>query len=173
MHRCGVSERVRVAWCCSSLQQGYSMIHLSHPLNCSRPPSSSTRLFSFIFSSFRSGLEIPTSPEHLIGPLGPAFLTAMLRHGGHISDTASVISVRDTGASIQDGVKGDKAILELEYTGLPRRSRRVSLAGQADHPRPPTRVFAKFNLRTAGPMRLLVEASEVITFVYELLFALS
>ena len=140
------------------------------------PPLSSTQLFSsaffinsivllhfFFIPQWARDSDIARAPDR------PA------RPGGHISDTASVISVRDTGASIQDGVKGDKAILELEYTGLPRRSRRVSLAGQgqADHPRPPTRVFAKFNLRTAGPMRLLVEASEVITFVYELLFALS
>ena len=87
----------------------------------------------------------------------------MLRYGGHIPHTASVISVTDSGASIQDGVKGDKAILEVEYAGLPRRSRRVSLAGQVDQPSPPARVFVKFNLRAAGPMRLLVEASEVIT----------
>lgn len=134
---------------------------LPHPLVCSH-------LFTLA-----SGLEIPTSPEDLIGPHGPAFLTAMLRHGGHISHTASVISVRDTGASIHDGVKGDKAILEIEYTGLPRRSRRVSLADQAGQPPPPTQVFAKFNLGAAGPMRLLVEASEVIDFVYNFYFILS
>jgi hypothetical protein len=140
-------------------------MHVHWLLELSTCIRSSDRLtFLCVFTSRLwscSGLEIPTAPEQLLGPRGPTFLTAMLRHGGHIPHTASVVSVRDTGVSIRDGVKGDKAILELEYAGLPRRSRRVSVAGQDADQQPPTRVFAKFNLRAAGPMRLLVEASEV------------
>jgi len=93
-----------------------------------------------------SGIQLPVCVGDLTGPNGAALLTEMLRHGGHLSADASVVAVRDSAAAIRDGVKGDKAILEVEYAG------KAAL---------PARIFVKFNLAKPGAMRLLCEASEV------------
>lgn len=94
-----------------------------------------------------TGLVFPVQVADLTGPGGAKLLTAMLRYGQHLPEGAVVASVRDRGAEIKDGVKGDKAILDVTYDGT---------AGSL-----PTSFFAKFNLQTPLPVRLLVETSSV------------
>lgn len=92
-----------------------------------------------------SGIAFPVRVEQLTSsPNGPRDLTAMLRHSGGLPATVSVVSIVDTNTSIVDGVKGDKAIIEVRYdseTSLPQR------------------LFVKFNLRGFGAMRLLCEST--------------
>ena len=121
-----------------------------------------------------TGMRFPVRLADLLGPEGPALLTEMLRCGqgrlpegeAAVRDEAGepapkrprrqpdagpvVTSVRLAGgssaASVRDGVKGEKAILRVEYEG------QTELPGE---------LFVKFNLQQLGPMRLLVETSEV------------
>ena len=94
-----------------------------------------------------TGLRFPIRVDDVVGPDGPAHMTAMLQHGGHLPLDSAVTSVRRLDGGIRDGVKGQKAVVAVEYNaeleGLPRR------------------YFVKFNLPSLSPMRLLVEASEV------------
>lgn len=95
-----------------------------------------------------TGIVFPIRVTDLTGRGGPELLTNMLRHWKHLPTGVSVKSVRDKQACITDGVKGDKAIIEVEYDG------QVDL---------PMHYFVKFNLQaiTSLPVRLLSEASEV------------
>ena len=102
-----------------------------------------------------SGIRFPTCVQDLTGNGGPQLLTEMLRHGGHIPDGISVNSVQNLGKNIADGVKGDKALLKIEYVGT---FGEVSIQLLAQLPR---RLFVKFNLRRLSAMRLLVEVREV------------
>lgn len=93
-----------------------------------------------------TGLRFPVRVASLTGRAGAEELTRLLRHGGHLPPGVSIMDVRDTGALISDGVKGEKAILEVDYSGaclLPRT------------------FFVKCNLPPFSAMRLLCEASEV------------
>jgi hypothetical protein len=123
---------------------------LLHPA-ATRPGLLATALRLLVWKGSRrrgvlTGLRFPIHADELVGEAGARLLTAMLRHGGHLPDAVSVRSVRNTGASIRDGVKGDKAILLVEYDG------------PTDLPRS---FFAKFNVQRLGAMRVLVETSEV------------
>ena len=40
----------------------------------------------------------------------------MLRHGQHVPPSVAVTSVRNLHQDIKDGVKGDKALLEVTYS---------------------------------------------------------
>jgi len=86
--------------------------------------------------------------------LTPERLTALLRHGGHLDGRTSVVAVRDRLQLIRDGVKGDKAIIDVEYG---------SVGGYAVSPPAglPSTFFVKFSLQKLTPMRLLCECSEV------------
>ena len=56
-----------------------------------------------------SGLPFPIRVSELTESAdGPAKLTALLQHGGHLPDGTTVATVRDTAVDIRDGVKGDK-----------------------------------------------------------------
>jgi len=83
------------------------------------------------------------------GELTPVKLTQMLRHGGHIGEQTWVATVHDRLAVIRDGVKGDKAIIDVSYKGVE--------PGAAV----PTTFFVKFAIRKLSAMRLLCAASEV------------
>jgi hypothetical protein len=89
-----------------------------------------------------TGVTFPITPDDL----DAACLTEMLRHGKHLPDGVSVTSVLNHNAEIRDGVKGDKAIISVEY------SQKTEL---------PSRFFVKFNLRGVSGMRFLCETSEV------------
>ena len=88
------------------------------------------------------------------GELSPKMLTTMLRQGGHLGSGTSVIAVRDRLTKIRDGVKGDKAIIDVEYGGG---------GGCAVLPPAglPTTFFVKFSIQKLSAMRLLCESSEV------------
>jgi len=96
----------------------------------------------------QTGITFPIKLGDLTGSRGPELLTRMLRHGGHLPSGVTVTSIRDAGVEIRDGVKGDKGVIEVEYSG------------PAELPR---QFFAKFNLQalSALPMRLMGEVSEV------------
>ena len=81
---------------------------------------------------------------------GPALLTEMLRHDGHLPAGVRVRAIHDEAADIRDGVKGDKGLItvEYDYTHSP-----CVLAL-------PTRFFVKFNVGKLSAMRLLVETTE-------------
>ena len=81
---------------------------------------------------------------------GPALLTAMLRHNGHLPDDVRVAAIVDEAADIRDGVKGDKGLITVEYA--PSSSSAAALL--------PRRFFVKFNVGAPNGMRLLVETSE-------------
>lgn len=93
-----------------------------------------------------TGIRFPIRVTDLTGENGPSLLTSMLRDGGHLPMDVAVKSIWNRNSDIRDGVKGDKAILELHYDG------------PTDLPK---QVFVKFNLRSFSPMRLLVETTEV------------
>ena len=82
----------------------------------------------------------------MTSPSGPALLTKMLQFGQHLPDGVVVTSVRNLEKKVADGVKGDKAVLEVSYSGS------VEL---------PSRFFLKCNLQKLGAMRLLVATSDV------------
>ena len=85
-----------------------------------------------------------TFPIHA-GELTPKKLTAMLRKGGHLNEyNASVVEVSDRLTRIRDGVKGDKAIIDVKYSG-------PTPAGL------PSTFFVKFSIQKLNPMRLLCE----------------
>ena len=94
-----------------------------------------------------TGVVFPINVADLTGPQGPAFLTAMLQHGGHLPPGVAVTAVRNSNTDLRDGVKGDKAIVEVEYNQATTEV--------------PMRFFVKFNLQKLSAMRLLVETSEV------------
>ena len=85
-----------------------------------------------------SGFRFPISVEQLTR----ADMETMLR--AHLEPDVHVVSVRPTG-NITDGVKGDKAVLEVEYSAA------TAL---------PTQFFVKFQLQANLPVRLLCEATE-------------
>eukprot|EP00435_Cladocopium_sp_Y103_P072167 s7_g39.t1 len=93
-----------------------------------------------------TGVWFPISVEELTSSQGPRLLTKMLRHGQHLPPSVAVTSVRNLCQDIKDGVKGDKALLEVTYSD------------EADLPKT---FFVKFNLQRIGAMRLLVATSEV------------
>ena len=84
--------------------------------------------------------------EDLTSPSGAALLTRMLQHGQHLPHDVVVTSVRNLQKNVRDGVKGDKAVLEVTYSAT------VDL---------PTHFFLKCNLQRLGAMRLLVATSDV------------
>ena len=96
-----------------------------------------------------TGLRFPISAAELTCKDGVALLTTMLRKFGHLHDGERIASIHNLGVSITDGVKGDKALLEVEYDP-PTIATRL-----------PTRFFVKFNVGHLGPMRVLCETSEV------------
>eukprot|EP00928_Gymnodinium_smaydae_P020004 TRINITY_DN17721_c0_g3_i1.p1 TRINITY_DN17721_c0_g3~~TRINITY_DN17721_c0_g3_i1.p1 ORF type:complete len:486 (-),score=31.68 TRINITY_DN17721_c0_g3_i1:142-1599(-) len=93
-----------------------------------------------------TGIVFPIKLDDLLGPGGSSLLTKMLQVGGHLPPGVSVKAVSDLNSRPRDGVKGDKAILQVEYDG------ECNL---------PTQFFVKFNLSKLTPMRLLVETTEV------------
>lgn len=95
-----------------------------------------------------TGHVFPIRVSDLTGRGGAMLLTRMLRRGHHLPFGCYVESVVDRGDVIRDGVKGDKAVLEVRYAGAP-----TSL---------PTTFFAKFNVQRLSAMRLLVELSECV-----------
>jgi len=116
-----------------------------------RPPGlvrTGLRLVFFRGRRFAGRLTGLVFPIHA-GDLTPELLTSMLRHGGHLDESMSVATVSDRLAQIRDGVKGDKAIIDVTYTG----------SG------PPTALprtfFVKFGIGKLSAMRLLCAASEV------------
>ena len=89
------------------------------------------------------------------GELSPKVLTAMLRQGGHLGSGTCVIAVRDRLTKVRDGVKGDKAIIDVEYGRW---------SGGCAVPPPaglPTTFFVKFSIQKLSAMRLLCESTEV------------
>ena len=94
-----------------------------------------------------TGHVFPIRPSDLTGPGGARMLTRMLRRNHLLPFGVTVTSVVDRGKKIADGVKGDKALLDVTYDGP------TSL---------PTTFFAKFNLQSLSAMRVLVEASECV-----------
>jgi|TARA_B110000196_G_scaffold269713_1_gene244411 hypothetical protein len=104
------------------------------------------------------GRRLPGALTKLVFPihaaeLTPERLTVMLRHGGHLDGRTSVVAVRDRLQRIRDGVKGDKAIVDVEY---------ASAGGYAVTPAGlPSTFFVKFSIPKLSPMRLLCECSEV------------
>ena len=108
---------------------------------------------------FCRGRRLPGALTKLVFPihaaeLTPERLTAMLRHGGHLDGRTSVVAVRDRLQRIRDGVKGDKAVVDVEYG---------SVGGYAVKPPAglPSTFFVKFSIQKLSPMRLLCECSEV------------
>lgn len=91
----------------------------------------------------------PIKVSDLTGPKGPQFMTSMLRDGGHLPSDAAVLSVRDIDAGIRDGVKGDKAIVEVVYSYGSEESEELNELQL------PTEFFVKFNLQNLSqlPMR--------------------
>jgi len=96
-----------------------------------------------------TGLVFPIQASDLAGPNGAAALEALLRHGGHLPLHAGVATVRVGGSRITDGVKGDKHVLHIEYSG-------------AASGLPPAKLFAKFSLggRCRPPQPLLLLADD-------------
>ena len=84
--------------------------------------------------------------EDLTSSSGPALLTKMLQCGNHLPAGVVVTSVRDMQKKVTDGVKGDKAVLEVTYSGSAQL---------------PSCFFLKCNLQRLGAMRLLVATSDV------------
>ena len=83
--------------------------------------------------------------------LTPERLTAMLRHGGHLDGRTSVVAVRDRLQRVRDGVKGDKAIIDVEYG---------SVGGYAVMPAGlPSTLFVKFSLQVRVRVRKMAGAS--------------
>ena len=70
----------------------------------------------------------------------------MLRAKGHLDAQTAVKSVTDRLAVIRDGVKGDKALIDVTYDGS------TTL---------PTTFFVKFSIGRLSAMRLLCVTSEV------------
>lgn len=78
----------------------------------------------------------------------------MLRHGGHLDGKIRVVAVHDRLTKIRDGVKGDKAIIDVVYGTI--------CGGAVSPPRGlPTTFFVKFSIQKLSAMRLLCESSEV------------
>ena len=65
-----------------------------------------------------TGLWFPVSVAELTSKKGPELLTRMLRQNGHLTK-GRVTSLRER--KLTDGVKGDKAILEVSYSEAARR----------------------------------------------------
>ena len=83
--------------------------------------------------------------------LTPERLTAMLRHGGHLDGRTSVVAVRDRLQRVRDGVKGDKAVIDVEYG---------SVGGYAVTPAGlPSTFFVKFSLQVRARSRKVAGAS--------------
>lgn len=99
-------------------------------------------------------------PGHLTGivfpihaaELTPQRVTTMLQHGGYLGKGSAVVAVRDRLTRIRDGVKGDKAIIDVEYGYLGTGPPPTDL---------PTTFFVKFSIQKLSAMRLLCETSEV------------
>jgi hypothetical protein len=96
-------------------------------------------------SGVLTNVVFPINVADLVGENGPMYLTTMLRYGKHLPANVSVTSVRDTARDIRDGVKGDKAVIEVKYDSPTKL---------------PSRFFVKFNLGSLKPVRLLMETSE-------------
>ena len=90
------------------------------------------------------GRRLPGALTKLVFPihaaeLTPERLTAMLRHGGHLDGRTCVVAVRDRLQRVRDGVKGDKAVIDVEYG---------SVGGYAVMPAGlPSTFFVKFSLQ--------------------------
>ena len=84
--------------------------------------------------------------DDLTSPSGAALLTRMLLAENHLPDGVVVTSVENLDKKVTDGVKGDKAVLEVKYSGPCEL---------------PSRFFLKCNLQKLGAMRLLVATSDV------------
>lgn len=95
-----------------------------------------------------TGVVFPVCVADLLGIAGPEYLTKMLRHMKHLPQSVSVFAIVDTGIKIKDGVKGDKVIIKVQYSG------RVPAYL-------PSQFFVKFNTSKLSAMRLLVETTEV------------
>ena len=54
--------------------------------------------------------------EELTSSCGPTLLTKMLQYGEHLPKHVHVKSVQNLQKDIKDGVKGDKALLEVTYS---------------------------------------------------------
>lgn len=99
-----------------------------------------------------TGLIFPVEASELTGPGGGKMLEHLLRQGGHLPAGVHVQSVHvASGQSITDGVKGDKHVLLIEYTGV---------LGSVGIKLPPARLFAKFGIGSRlHPMRILSDAT--------------
>ena len=101
------------------------------------------------------GRRLPGALTKLVFPihaaeLTPERLTAMLRHGGHLDNRTSVVAVRDRLQRVRDGVKGDKAIIDVEYG---------SVGGYAVMPAGlPSTFFVKFSLQVRARARRMAGA---------------
>ena len=74
----------------------------------------------------------------------------LLRHGGHLDNRTSVVAVRDRLQRVRDGVKGDKAIIDVEYG---------SVGGYAVMPAGlPSTFFVKFSLQVRARARRMAGA---------------
>jgi hypothetical protein len=101
-----------------------------------------------------SNIVFPIQVGDLTGANGPELLSKMLRQGGHLPHNVHVASITDVGAGIRDGVKGDKAVINVEYRHETSQTSSLEL---------PEKFFVKFNLQSISqlPMRILCESSEV------------
>ena len=95
-------------------------------------------------------VNFPIRVNDLVGKKGPKYLENMLRHGNHLPSGVKVKSVIDENAGIKDGVKGDKAIIAVEYE-------------HANSQNLPKRFFVKFSISKLQqlPMRVMCDTSEV------------
>ena len=97
------------------------------------------------------GRRLPGALTKLVFPihaaeLTPERVTAMLRHGGHLDGRTCVVAVRDRLQRVRDGVKGDKAIIDVEYG---------SVGGYAVMPAGlPSTFFVKFSLQVRVRVRI-------------------
>ena len=89
-----------------------------------RPPGLFRTLFRLVFCRGQrragriTGIKFPIHA----GQLTPQILTEMLHRAGHLNAMTTVTTVSDRLAVIRDGVKGDKAIIDVTYsnpTNLP------------------------------------------------------
>lgn len=95
-----------------------------------------------------TGVVFPVRVLDILGPSGPDYLTSMLQHMKYLPQTLSVVAIADTGVKIKDGVKGDKVIIKVQYSGeVPAYL--------------PSQFFVKFNTPKLSAMRLLVETTDV------------
>ena len=122
------------------------------------PPPSKPGLVRSIFRLlFCRGSHLPGQLTGLKFPINAAELTAerltvLLQHGGHLGQGSQVVTVKDRLTEIRDGVKGDKAIIDVTYAYLGTGPVPDGL---------PTTFFVKFSIQKLSAMRLVCESSEV------------